>query len=148
MNNVPHYEKIKAAIENPLSKNDITILKEILKEYGDWVKNLDSIKSKGDDKVKEMVNLLNQYKDKVEVDIILGKGSGFLIRQKGQLKLDNSIMEEFLIRLMSPEIIPELKGIDFITGPNNAFLSLSFRPQKFIQKRIFCNFQYLTMIPH
>ena len=131
MNNRPHYEKIKAAIENPLSKDDVNVLKEILKEYDDWMKKLDSIKSKGDDKVREMVQLLNQYKDRVEIDLILGKGSSFLIRQKGQLKLDNSIIEEFLIRLMNSEIIPELKGVDFITGPNNAFLSLSFRPQNF-----------------
>ena len=32
---------------------------------------------------------------------------------------------------MDSEIIVELKDVDFITGPNNAFLSLSFRPQDF-----------------
>ena len=53
MNNRPHYEKIKAAIENPLSKDDVAILKEILKEYDDWIKKLDSLKLKGDDKVRE-----------------------------------------------------------------------------------------------
>lgn len=129
MNCTPHYEKIKAAIENPLAKNDVHILKEILKEYEMWIKKLDSIKTKGDDKVRDMVRLLNDYK--VEIDLILDKGTSFLIRQKGQLKLDNTILEEFLIRLMDPNIIPELKDVNFVTGPNNAFLSLSFRPQSF-----------------
>lgn len=133
MSLTPHYEKIKAAIDNIKVKEDIEVLKEILKEYEKWVKQMDSIKSKGEQKVKEMVKLLNEYEDKVEVDLILEKGTDFLIRQKGQLKLDNTIMEEFLIRLMDPDIIEELKGVDFLTGPSNAFLSLSFRPQSFSQ---------------
>lgn len=127
----PHLDKIKSAIKNPKAKADVKILNEILKAYVTWIKKMDSLKSKGDKKLKELVDLLNEYKDFVEVDLIIAQGSDFLIRQKGQMKLDNSIMEEFLIRLMDEDIIPELKGVDFITGPNKALMSLAFRPQDF-----------------
>lgn len=127
----PHGDKIRTAIENPKAKNDVPVLKEMLNEYELWQKKMNQLTSKGDQKVKEMVKLFNEYKEKAEVDLILGKGTEFLVRQKGQLKLDNSIIEEFLILLMDKDIIPELANVDFISGPNNAFLSLSFRPQDF-----------------
>ena len=88
----PHGDKVKKAIENPKAKNDVDVLKEILSEYNKWIEKMDNLQSKGDNKVRDMVNLLNEYKNKVEVDLILGKGTSFLVRQKGQLKLDNSIM--------------------------------------------------------
>jgi hypothetical protein len=127
----PHLDKIKAALNNPKSNADLEILKEIHNEYNLWTKKMDNLKSKGDEKVKDLVKLLNEYKDKVEVNLIFEKGSEFLKRQKGQLKLDGSIMEEFLIRLMDISIIPELKDASFITGPNQAFMSLAFVPQDF-----------------
>lgn len=47
--------------------------------------------------------------------------------QKGQLKLDNSIIEEFLIHLVNDDVIKNLpKEIE--TGSQTAFMSLSFRP--------------------
>lgn len=124
-------EKIKAAILNPKAKDDVPVLNEILEEYKKWVGEMDSLRSSGDKKVEELVRSLNKYKDKVEIDLILGRGSNFLTRQKGQLKLDNSIMEEFLIRLMDPKIIGDLKNAEFLTGPNKSFMALSFRPQSF-----------------
>jgi len=42
-----------------------------------------------------MTELLNNYKDFLEVDLITRRGSAFIKRQKGQLKLDNSVIEEF-----------------------------------------------------
>lgn len=125
----PHFDKIKAALENPKSKEDLIVLKEILKEYGDWCKEMDALSTKGDQKIIDLVKLLNEYKDKVEIDCILKRGSPFLIRQKGQLKLDCSIIEEFLIRLMDKDIIPEIDGVSLLTGPNQTFMSLSFVPQ-------------------
>lgn len=130
-NKTPHLDKINAALSNPLSNGDKAVLEEIKKEYKEWIKRIENLKSSGEEKVKQMVVLLNQYKDLVEVELILGKGSSFLTRQKGQLKLDNSILEEFLIMLMDTSIIPELAGVDFVTGPQKAFMSMSFRPTSF-----------------
>jgi len=41
----------------------------------------------------------------LEVDMIGKRGSGFMKRQKGQLKLDNSVLEEFMIYLVDNGII-------------------------------------------
>jgi hypothetical protein len=125
-----HKEKIIAAIENPKAKDDIDLLQEALKGYEVWIKKLTSLKSQGHERVHEMTALLNQYKDFLEVDLIAKKGSPFLKRQKGQLKLDNSVLEEFLIHLIQPSIIKNLPNFDLDAGPQTAFMSLAFRPSK------------------
>jgi Bpu10I restriction endonuclease len=81
----------------------------------------------GDERLKDMVGLLNEYKDYIEVDLIAQRGSDFLKRQKGQLKLDNSILEEFLMNLVHPNIL-NLPNFDLESGPQTAFMSLAFRP--------------------
>ncbi|KKU91056.1 MAG: Restriction endonuclease, type II, Bpu10I [Candidatus Jorgensenbacteria bacterium GW2011_GWA1_48_11] len=130
---MPHLEKIKAAIANPLSKNDIGLLNKILAAYEVWIKKSAALKTEGVERIKDMTLLLNEYKDYVEVDLIMEKGSEFLKRQKGQLKLDNSIMEEFLTMLMNEKTIPELKGVDYVSGPQQAFMSLAFIPRDFAE---------------
>jgi hypothetical protein len=74
-----------------------------------------------------MVQLLNNYKDQFEVEMIMARGSDFLRRQKGQLKLDNSIMEEFLIHLVKPEILGAAANFPIECGPQTAFMSFAFR---------------------
>ena len=54
--------------------------------------------------------------------------SPFLIRQKGQLKLDNSVIEEFLIQLIDRRILDGLPNFDLDIGPQTAFMSLAFAP--------------------
>jgi hypothetical protein len=44
------------------------------------------------------------------------------------LKLDNSVLEEFAIQLIHPEIISGLPDFELSVGPNTAFMSLSFMP--------------------
>lgn len=124
-----HKEKIIAAIGNPKAKDDIELLKEALSAYENWNKQMHSLTSSGEKRVFEMTGLLNEYKDYLEVDLVAAKGSDFLKRQKGQLKLDNSVMEEFLIHLIHPNVIQNLpKDFDLDTGPQTAFMSLAFRP--------------------
>lgn len=128
MSSTPHKEKLLAAIENPKSNGDVALLKEALSAYETWVNKLTKLKSTGQVRINEMTSLLNQYKDYLEVDLIATKGSDFLKRQKGQLKLDNSVMEEFLIHLVNPSILNNLPKFDLETGPQTAFMSLAFRP--------------------
>ena len=60
------------------------------------------------------------------------RGSDFIKRQKGQLKLDNTILEEFLIHLVHPDILNGLENIELLEiGPHNAFMSLAFFPKSF-----------------
>ena len=99
MSKTPHLDKLTAAITNPKCKKDVPLLEEALEYYQDWYKRVQSLTSTGKERVDIMVDLLNEYKDFIEVELIAKRGSAFIKRQKGQLKLDNSILEEFLIYL-------------------------------------------------
>jgi hypothetical protein len=128
MPSTPHKEKLLAAIENPKCRQDAAVLKAALDAYTDWIRKLDALSSTGTRKVAEMTKLLNEYKDLLEVELIAQRGSAFLKRQKGQLKLDNSVLEEFLVRLVDPSVLQGLPGFELEVGPQTAFMSLSFRP--------------------
>jgi hypothetical protein len=60
----------------------------------------------------------------IELDLIFDSPDNFLYHQKGQLKLDNTILEEFLPQL----IYRSLRSIDdsFEIGPKSTFAGLSF----------------------
>ena len=129
MSQTPHKDKLLAAIDNPkCSAKDKEILAEAQKAYQFWVEEMDKIASTGKDRVVELTKLLNQYKDQLEVELIIRSGSPFLIRQKGQLKLDNSVIEEFLIRLVDPGVLDGLPDFELCVGPHRAFMSLAFTP--------------------
>jgi len=127
----PHLDKLAAAIGNPKCRKDVRLLSEAKRLYEKWAADLDAVSGQGKPRVIEMVKLLNGYKDAFEVELVMKRGSDFLRRQKGQLKLDNSILEEFLIRLVHPDIIRGLGDARLVAGPHNAFMSLSFRPRAF-----------------
>jgi hypothetical protein len=127
----PHFDKLVAAVSNPKCAKDVSLLEEAIELYKKWTHNLDALEGKGKDRVTKMVKLLNQYKDDFEVELVMKRGTPLLRRQKGQLKLDNSILEEFLVRLVHPDIIEGIGDTQFVVGPQNAFLSLSFRPRSF-----------------
>ncbi|MDH6061391.1 Bpu10I family restriction endonuclease [Chrysosporum bergii ANA360D] len=76
------------------------------------------------DTVQKLVEATNQYKRFIELDLIFDSPDNFLYRQKGQLKLDNTILEEFL-----PQVIyRSLKKIDnsFELRPKSTFAGLTF----------------------
>lgn len=128
----PHLEKLKAALENPKCKNDLGLIQNTIVRYNNWISQMDNLSSKGKKRVEEMVALLNWYKNQLEVELIMKQGSDFIKRQKGQLKLDNSVLEEFLIRLIHPDILIGLDNLDKLSvGPQNAFMSLAFLPRSF-----------------
>lgn len=124
----PHQDKLLAALENPKSQSDTALLREAIAAYEHWTHQLDSVPTTGKQKVLDLTTLLNEYKDFLEVELIARRGSPFLKRQKGQLKLDNSVMEEFLMRLVEPSILSGLPNFELEVGPRNAFMTLSFRP--------------------
>ena len=129
MMKTPHKDKLIAAMNNPkCSDKDREILAEAMKAYELWVSEMDKISSTGKERVVHLTGLLNQYKDYLEAELIIRSGSQFLIRQKGQLKLDNSVIEEFLIRLVDPRVIEGLPDFELCVGPQRAFMSLAFTP--------------------
>ncbi len=125
----PHKEKLEAAIINPKAAADVPILNEALNAYQSWVSSMQGLQSEGDEYLNDLVRLLNEYKDFLEVELIAERGSDFLKRQKGQLKLDNSVLEEFLPHLVSPKLLANLpSGFNLETGSRTSFMSLSFCP--------------------
>lgn len=128
MSKTPYKEKLLAAIANPKCRDDLPLLNEALRAYQLWIDKMQSLTSIGPQKVHDMTALLNEYKDYLEVELIARNGSPFIKRQKGQLKLDNTILEEFLIYLVVPDILAGLPSFEIEAGPQTAFMSLSFRP--------------------
>lgn len=128
----PHLDKLTAALANRKSSSqDRSLLSVAQKKYEKWITDTRSLNSTGRKRADEMVALLNRYKDELEVDLIAKQGSAFLKRQKGQMKLDNSVIEEFLPYLVCSEIIRGLNHSRFSVGPQKAFMSLSFMPRSF-----------------
>lgn len=123
----PHLEKINCAIANEkMPPDDAAALERAKVRYFEWISRLDAVEGEPDERLTKLVDLYNEYRSWVDIDLIFDSERDFLYRQKGQLKLDNSVLEEFLPRLTSPEVIPELKGLDVCLGPISSFASAYF----------------------
>lgn len=125
----PHLEKLNAALENEkLPAYDKPRIEKALKTYYAFIKSLNQCyEEKNPEKCLSMlVQRLNEYKLFIELDLVFDSEEDFLYRQKGQLKLDNSIIEEFLPRLIHPSIIPELKSLNVSAGPTTTFSAVHF----------------------
>lgn len=121
----PHYTKLTACLNNRrLPEADKERVKEAVRKYHEWIAELERIERGQTDTVEKLVEATNRYKRFIELDLIFDSSDNFLYRQKGQLKLDNTILEEFL-----PQVVfRSLRGIDdsFELGPRNTFSGLSF----------------------
>lgn len=123
----PHLEKLNAILANDkLPAEDKPRLREALKKYVKWVADSRAVTGTPEERVKKLVALLNEYRLWVDVDLVFDSPKDFFYRQKGQLKLDSSIIEEFLPWLIVPEILPELTGLNVNVGPTACFSSLYF----------------------
>lgn len=124
----PHGAKLQELITNDkLPPADKPRVIEQVKVYEEWIEAMSNVQSTGADKVKELVRLLNEYKRSVELDLIWDSEDDFLYRQKGQLKLDNTILEEWFPWLIDTDIMPELEGATFSVGPVKAYAAAHFQ---------------------
>jgi len=122
----PHLEKLKATLQNDkLPLTDRPRLEIAIKKYYQWIDDLRQVKGNQDEVIEKMIVLLNEYKIYIDVDLIFDSDEDFLYRQKGQLKLDNSIIEEFLPWLLNATLTTE-KNVDIHVGPNKCFSSIYF----------------------
>lgn len=88
---------------------------------------MDGIDAEGDVLLTALVGSLNAYKRSIEVDLIYDSPADFLYRQKGQHKVDNSVLEEFLPRLADTRLVPGLARLASCTvGPQGAFAAFVF----------------------
>jgi len=121
----PHLAKLKALTRNArLPKEDKPQITKALKRYEQWIKELAAVKPGSTGAVKKLVDATNKYKKFIELDLIFDSKKDFLYRQKGQLKLDNTILEEFLPQLLYRGLsLPQGR---FEYGPRKTFAGLSF----------------------
>jgi hypothetical protein len=123
-----HGEKLKALLINTkLPPSDRKRVEETVTRYESWIKKLSEAKGNATTLLATLVDALNEYKRYVELDLIFDAEDDFLYRQKGQLKLDNTVLEEFLPYLFDVRLIPGLSRINNLNcGPQSSFAGLSF----------------------
>jgi hypothetical protein len=103
----PHKDKLNALFNNPkLPKKDLERRNEVMHRYESWIQSLTDKVSDKDTFLKNVVTATNEYKNFIDLDFIFSSEHDFLYRQKGQLKLDNTILEECLPYLVDQRLTP------------------------------------------
>lgn len=121
----PHLAKLQACLQNKsLPEIDRPKIEEALARYTAWIGEMDSIVPDDPDAVRRLVAVTNEYKRFVELELIFDSPENFLYRQKGQLKLDNTILEEFLPHLIK-RAVRDLDA-NLRAGPNKTYSGISF----------------------
>lgn len=123
-----HGDKLRALSENPkLPASDLPRVMAQIERYDTWVAAMAKVEGNADEVLAALVGLLNEYKKSVEFDLIFCSENDFLQRQKGQLKLDNTILEEFLPWLFEERLVPGFaRQDDLECGPRKSFAGLTF----------------------
>jgi len=123
----PHYDRLVGLRDNPkLPESEQPRVAAAIERYQQWVAAMNALSSEGDQRVRDLVRLLNGYKFFVDFDLIFDSPDNFLYRQSGQLKLSSSVLEEFLPRLVDERIMPSLRGKQYESGPRESFASAYF----------------------
>lgn len=113
-----HGAKISAARDSDkLPVADRPRLDAAIARYDQWIADLEAATGETTEElIENMVTLLNEYKLYIDVDLIFDSPEDFLYRQKGQLKLDNTVMEEFLPIFARKCIEKEFGRCEFTIG--------------------------------
>ena len=126
----PHLEKLKATlVSDKLPPRDKPQVEKAIAHYYQWIADMEAVISShinAIEKLRRVVDLLNQYRIRMDIDLIFDSADDWLYRQKGQIKLDNSIIEEFLPRLINSPLVPEISQMNVSVGPASAFSFLWF----------------------
>lgn len=124
----PHFEKLNATLQNAkLPADDREHIQEALNRYNGWVAALRAIDEPTvEETVAKMVSLLNAYRLFLDVEVIFDRTGDFLYRQKGQLKLDNSVLEEFLPHLVYQCAMKKEDMSGIALGPTTGFSAVYF----------------------
>jgi hypothetical protein len=132
----PHGDKLTALLENEkLPESDKQAVTETLNRYKKWLSESLEVKGKDYEKVDKLVSLLNDYKLHVELNLVFDSQNDFLYRQKGQIKLDNTIIEEFLPVLIAGYFSKELKELNLIVGPATCFSGVWFESSMLLMQK-------------
>ena len=123
----PHGDKLRALLGNEkLPSGDRSRVEAAIERYEAWIAEVERIDVAGEQLVEPLVASLNRYKSSLELDLIFDSKDDFLYRQKGQLKLDNTVLEEFLPWLVGRVFADRLTELGLMLGPTNAFSQIRF----------------------
>src|SRR4051812_23318232 len=121
----PPLEKLNATLANDkLPPEDKPRIEVAIVRYNKWIADLKAVTGAAQERIRAIVALLNEYRLYIDVELVFDSPQDFLYQQKGQLKLDNSVIEEFLPHLMQAKILPEIKGHEVVIGPTTCFSSV------------------------
>ena len=81
---------------------------------------------RGGELVEPLVAAVNRYKTDLDLHLVYDSEHDFLYRQKGQLKLDNTVLEEFLPWLVGRVHSDVASEHGLLIGPVNGFAQLRF----------------------
>lgn len=123
-----HGDKLRALLGNDkLPLPDRARVSDALLQYASWRNELETAEGTPDEVLTAHIDALNRYKRYIELDLIFSAEGDFLYRQNGQLKLANSILEEFLPFLFDERLVPGLARIStLMCGPRSSFSGMSF----------------------
>lgn len=126
MKPTPHLEKLNATLDNDkLPAADRPRIEAAKEDYRQWIDAMKKDQGPPEVALPALVSLLDEYKRSVDLSLIFDSPEDFLYRQKGQLKLDNSIIEEFLPWLLAPPVCNVLPA-HFTTGPTTCYSAIYF----------------------
>ncbi len=106
-----------------------------IESYREWIAEMTGLEGTGDQLVEPLIASLNRYKSVIDFELIFDNADDFLYRQKGQLKLDNTVLEEFLPWLVGRVFADPLEGRGVVLGPTTAFSQLRFESDVLNNKR-------------
>lgn len=122
-----HGDKLQALLQNSkLPDSDLPRVHEALKKYNDWRNTLIALRGEQKHIIMQAVKLLNDYKNYIDIDLIFSSHDDFLYRQKGQLKLDNTVLEEFLPLLVNSIFRDKIDDKTIMLGPTACISGIRF----------------------
>jgi hypothetical protein len=127
--NIPttHGDKLKALLtNNKLPDSDKKRVQEAIEKYNIWRDSLLQLRGDCSIVVPKSVDLLNTYKNYIEINLIFESKEDFLYRQKGQLKLDNTVLEEFLPLLVNSIFKINMEEKNIMLGPTSCISGIRF----------------------
>jgi len=122
----PHGDKLQALLSNSkLPADERQRIATAIERYHAWIAEMGAVEA-SEAAVEPLVGALNAYKLFLDIDLVFDSETDFLYRQKGQLKLDNTVVEEFLPWLVGKVLAQHLDGKELQIGPTNCFSGIRF----------------------
>ena len=122
-----HGDKLHALLRNrKLPETDRLMVEDAITRYEAWLAAMHAVAGTPEERAITLVALLNEYKLFLDLELIFDSEEDFLYRQKGQLKLDNTVIEEFLPVFLTTVLAEYFAPHNLSFGPVTCFSSIYF----------------------